>query len=102
MDCCYRFYTLSRFKTGLTATKIYDELHAVHGDSAPSKATVFRWVGAAKTASLELRKGAEPGRPLGVTSTEKVEEVKAIIEAKPRLSCRDIALEAGIDRQSAY
>ena len=35
MDCCYRFYTLTRFKSGLTATKVYEELFAVHGDTAP-------------------------------------------------------------------
>ena len=93
MDCCYRFYTLTGFKLGLTATKLYEELFAVLGDTAPSKPTIVRWVAVAKTSSLELQKDAGPGRPLEIATTGKISEVKVIIEAEPCMSCRDIALE---------
>ena len=102
MDCCYRFYTLTRFKSGLSATKLYEELFAVHGDTAPSKPTIVCWVAAAKTSSLELQKGAGPGRPIEAATTGKIGKVKVIIEAEARMSCRDIALEAGIDKSTVY
>ncbi|XP_018301783.1 uncharacterized protein, partial [Mycetomoellerius zeteki] len=62
-----------------TSTQIKAELDAVYGDSAPSFATVKRWVAEFKRGRTSLADGERSGRPTTATTTDNIEEIHQMI-----------------------
>ena len=44
MNCDFRFYVLTQFKLGKTASIIHNDIVAVHGDASPCQRTIQGWI----------------------------------------------------------
>ncbi|KYN24367.1 hypothetical protein ALC57_04029 [Trachymyrmex cornetzi] len=70
---------------GNTSTQIKAELDDVYGDSAPSFATVKRWVAEFKCDRTSLADDERSGRPTTATTTDNIEEILQMIMDKLKL-----------------
>ncbi|XP_018309051.1 uncharacterized protein [Mycetomoellerius zeteki] len=75
---------------GNTSTQIKAELDAVYGDSAPSFATVKRWVAEFKRDRTSLADDERSGQPTTAT-TDNIEEIHQMIMDNRRIKIREIA-----------
>ncbi|KYN22612.1 hypothetical protein ALC57_04986 [Trachymyrmex cornetzi] len=76
---------------GNTSTQIKAELDAVYGDSAPSFATVKRWVAEFKRGRTSLANDEHSGRLTTATITDNIEEIHQMIMDNRRIKIREIA-----------
>ncbi|KYN21168.1 hypothetical protein ALC57_06462, partial [Trachymyrmex cornetzi] len=83
---------------GNTSTQIKIELGAVYGDSAPSFATVKRWVAEFKRDRTSLADECS-GRPTTATTTDNIEEIHQMIMDTRRIKIREIAEPVGISKE---
>ena len=102
MDCCVRFYVLTRFKCGFPANSIQSELLAVHGDAKPCLRTIQRWVESMKSGSFQPQKKLGHGRLVTSVTHEKIKEIEARIGQNCRLSCYDVALDIYLDKSAVH
>ncbi|KYN16546.1 hypothetical protein ALC57_11207 [Trachymyrmex cornetzi] len=84
---------------GNTSTQIKAELDAVYGDSAPSFATVKRWVIEFKRGRTSLADGERSGRPTTATTTDNIEEIHQMIMDNRRIKIREIAEAVCISKE---
>ncbi|KYN23204.1 hypothetical protein ALC57_04381 [Trachymyrmex cornetzi] len=80
---------------GNTSTQIKAELDAVYGDSAPSFATVKRWVAEFKRGRTSLGDDERSGRPTTATTTEPAtKKAKTVLSAgkDDRLNFLDVTV----------
>jgi histone-lysine N-methyltransferase SETMAR len=80
-------------KEGNTRTNIYDRMHAVYGDDAPSLATVKRWVNEFQHGRESLEDDPHTGRPVDVTTEEMCRKVEDFIMMNRRVTVIEIANE---------
>ncbi|KYN18346.1 hypothetical protein ALC57_09342 [Trachymyrmex cornetzi] len=82
---------------GNTSTKIKAELDSVYGDSAPSFATVKRWVAEFKRGRTSLADDECSGRPKTATITDNIKEIHQMIMDNRRIKIRETAV--GISKE---
>lgn len=94
--CEYRavikFLTLEK----RSANNIYERLTNVYGDSAPSYATVTRWVAEFKRGRTSLEDDPRAGRPVEATTDDCCHAVEMLVMGDRRLKVLEIAREVGI------
>lgn len=83
---------------GLTPKEIKAELDEVHGESAPSFATVYNWVNEFKRGRLSTKDENRPGRPVEVSTPEMIEKIRKMILDDRRLKVREIVEATGISQ----
>ena len=91
-----RYYTLTRFKLGLTAKQIHGELTDAWGDGYVSYSTVAAWVHRFKEGRTSLEDDPRIGRPVTGVTDQNIESVRLLIEENPHISIRYIAFELGV------
>jgi hypothetical protein len=66
------------FKSGKTATEVYQDLKNVYGDDCLSRAQVFQWFACFQEGRELLEDDPRPDRPVSAKFNENVEEPRAI------------------------
>src|SRR5436190_23298789 len=84
---------------GNTSAQIKAELDAVYGDSAPSFATVKRWVAEFKRGRTSLADDERSGRPTTATTIDNIEEIHQMVMDNRRIKVREIAEAIGISKE---
>ena len=96
------------YHSGLTQHESIDRLHAAFGDNAPSRTRVFEWFAEFRRGRRSLDNATRSGRPVEVTTEDKVAVVRVMVEEDvrmtsavgenhgdiSRISCNDSAREA--------
>ena len=93
-----RSYILTRYKLGLNATEIFNELKTAYGDTSPSYVTVTRWVNRFETGSEDLEDEKKSGRPITETITSNINAIKALIQNDPAISYSQIIQETSLSQ----
>lgn len=91
-----RYYILTRFKLGLTAKQIHEELCGAWGDGYVSYSTVAEWVHRFREGRTSLEDDSRIGRPVTGVTGANTEAVRMLIEENPHISIRYIAFELGV------
>jgi len=78
-------------KKGMTPKEIHDDMLSTLGTSAPSYATVKKWVAEFKRGRETLDDDPRSGRPRTSTTDEMVEKVHDMVMADRRITTRTIA-----------
>lgn len=78
------------------ANHIHERLVNVYGDSAPSYATVRRWVAEVKRGRTSLDDDPRVGRPVEATTDEHCRAVEMMVMNDRRMKVLEIAKEVGI------
>jgi histone-lysine N-methyltransferase SETMAR len=97
-----RFYVYTRQKLGDNATKIQSDLSAVHGDTSPSYATITRWMAKFESGCHSLSDESRPGRPIDVTTSEAVDNIRDLLQADARLTIHMLSDMSGISEKSVH
>ena len=93
---CQRFYTFMRHKLGDTAKQIFEDLHAVTGDSCAGKSTVYRWIKEFSDEKTSSTPSASRGPPISVRSEQTIASVKAHVEEDPHSTVRELSNTCGL------
>jgi len=78
------------------ANNIHECLIRVYGESAPSYATVTRWVAEFKRGRTSLEDNPRAGRPVDATSDDCCHAVEILVMGDRWLKVAEIACEIGI------
>ena len=88
------------YKSGLTQHESIDRLHAAFGDHAPSRTSVFEWFAEFRRGRRSLDDAPRSGRPVEVTTEDKVAAVRAMVEEDARVTVAQLARITGISAGS--
>ena len=106
MDICeenYRFYIYVECRRGKTPTDIYNQLHEASMENIPSMTTIWRWHTAFKTERRHsLQDEHRIGRPICEATNENVRLVKRLISEMPKQSCRGLAADTGMTKDTVF
>ena len=97
-----RFYIYTRYKLGITARPVHEELVQVYGDRAPSFRTVARWIQHFHGGREAVEDEPRAGRPRTSVTDNSVQRAEALIEEDPTITLRFLALELGVSFGSAH
>ena len=84
------------YKSGLTQHESIDRLHAAFGDHAPSRTSVFEWFAEFRRGRRSLDDAPRSGRPVEVTTEDKVAAVRAMVEEDARVTVAQLTRIIGI------
>lgn len=87
----YRSVIRFLFLDGKTCAEISEKLQAVYSDHAPSMTTIRYWFNEFKRGRTSVFDEERPGRPVEVTTDEKINKVHDIVLADRRMKIREIA-----------
>lgn len=87
-------------RLGETASETYAKIVKVHGDSALSRAQVFRWHKEFKEGRESVEDEARSGRPVEMRNDANAQCVCALIHKDRRLTVRMLASELGMNRET--
>ena len=88
------------FKVGLSESQCVDRLQSAFRDSAPSRATVFRWFGEFKRGRGSVEDEKRSGRPASAVTDENIVAVQQMIKEDQRCTYKDIEGTLGISSPS--
>lgn len=88
------------FKVGLSESQCVDRLQSAFRDSAPSRATVFRWFGEFKRGRGSVEDEKRSGRPASAVTDENIVAVQQMIKEDQRCTYKDIEGALGISSPS--
>lgn len=86
-------------KKGKTQKEVFEEMSTVYGESAPSSATVKRWVRLFQLGRESLEDDPRPGRPNTAVTDENVAKIKKIVLEDRRIKMWQIAEELSISKE---
>jgi hypothetical protein len=89
------------FKSGKTATEVYQDLKNVYGGDCMSRIQVFRRFASFREGRESLEDDPRPGRPVSARSKENVEKARAIVMQDRRLTTRLLADCLGVGKETA-
>jgi len=81
---------------------MFNRLQAVFGDSAESRATVYRWVQHFKSGRDTLKDDPRSGRPRDVITEENVAAVETLLMEDRRITIREIASSIGCSEGAVH
>ena len=87
---------------GMTASKIRDDVLGILAESAPSYATVTRWIREFKRGRVRVEDDPRSGRPAKATTKDNIDLVLKMVMQDRRISCRKVAERLGISIERAY
>lgn len=95
-DEYFRFYISTRLKLNVTAIDCYQELTSAYGNSAPSRATVFRWYAKFRNEgesqqSSSMQNQSRCGRPKTARTAAAIEDVEGLLNEDPKCTVRELA-----------
>ena len=90
------------FLKGLKPKDIKAELDEVHGESAPSFATVYNWFNEFKRGRTSTTDEQRPGRPVEVSSIEMINKVHDLVLSDRRVKVREIVEAIGISQGTIF
>ena len=96
----WRAMILYDYKNGLTQHESIDRLHAAFGDHAPSRTSVFEWFAEFRRGRRSLDDAPRSGRPVEVTTEDKVAAVRAMVDEDARVTVAQLARITGISAGS--
>lgn len=96
----YRALIKELLQKGHTVTQIKDELNAIFGSRAPALSTISFWKSAFMNGRTNIRDGGRSGRPIGATTQQNIQKVKAMISMDSKPNCRAIGRAIGISPSS--
>ena len=96
LKCEYRAVIKFLTLENRSANNIYERLTNVYGDSAPSYATVTRWVAEFKRGPTSLEDDPHAGQPAEATMDDCCHAVEMLVMRDRRLKVLQIAGEVGI------
>lgn len=88
------------FKFGLTEKLSLQRLQSALGESAPSRATVFRWFSEFKRGKTNLEDDHRSGRPQTAVTAENVWTTEMMVREDPRITYSDIEKILGVSSGS--
>ena len=99
----FKFYVLTRFRLGISATDCLTELQTAHEESSPSRSTLFRWFSEFREedTNKEETAGASAenvrGRRRSTRTLEMIRNVEELLEDDCKTTVRELAdcLEIG-------
>ena len=86
---------------GMTASEIHDDMLRTLAESAPSYATVTRWIREFQRGRDSVEDNPRSGRPPTATTKDKVDLALQLVMQDRRISCRQIAERLGISTERA-
>ena len=89
----------NRSLKGLTSRQVHENMVSTLGDPAPSYATIKKWAAKFRRVGDLLEEDPRSGRPVTVTTEEKVGKVHDIIMADRRVTTDHIANKLGTSRE---
>ncbi len=89
------------WKAGFNATKTFEVIQKVYGESAVHRATVFCWYNAFSEGWQLVRDEQRCGRPMTTRTCKNIARVADILKEDRRSSCRLIAEWTGISKTNA-
>lgn len=98
----FRFYILTRYKLGITATQITKELDTAWGVVAPSIRTVRTWLLKFKSNDTSLKDKSGRGRSITALTNHNIKAVKAVIDQNPYANYDEIEHETSLSRGSIF
>ena len=97
----FRQYLFTRYKLGISAKDVFEELEQVYPETSPSLRTVYRWMKefseGTKTSCTDLPR---PGRPRTSHTAQSEEKLKAALEEDAFLSLRQLAAFVQLDKST--
>lgn len=87
---------------GKSAAQILADLRAVNPASAPSQATVFRWVKHFSSGNSGIQKSDRKVRKDKKCDEKLAARVQAVVDADPRVSLAEIAEHVGVHSSSVF
>ena len=90
------------FKLGKTFTETLELMRQVYGDDCLSRTQVFMWYGRFKDGRENINDDPKSGRPKTATTDELVEKVREIIAIDSNVTCRMLAEEFGVSKDTIY
>ena len=97
-----RAYIKGRVSLKVSASHIFNELCQIHGASAVSKRSVYRWHKKFKTGKTDLKDAPRPGQPKIAVTKANVAAVETLINQDARLTVKEIAHSLGISSGSVH
>ena len=99
----FRSYTYIAFKRGKDAKTVHSELQlAFPGGNSPCLRTIYGWFEDIRQENFTLDKGHSTGRPRSSRTPDLIQMVKSMVDEDPRISVRQLAIDAGISESTAY
>lgn len=98
----FRSYIKLRVSLGKTRAVIFEELRTISPTTAPSLATVYRWVKKFSNGKTSIDDNRGKIRKPPVTDEKTVARVKKLVDADPRVSGQFIAQTLDISSGSAF
>ncbi len=86
------------WKAGFNATKTFEKIQKVCGESAVHRATVFRWYNSFSEGQESIRDEQRSGRPVATRTRESVARVADILKEDRRSLYRFIEERTGIPK----
>ncbi|XP_025415968.1 protein GVQW3-like [Sipha flava] len=87
-------------KLGKSATKSFNLLTEVYGDSVLSRPRVFEWYKRFREGSEEIEGNQRVGRPCSSKTNDNISKINEIVRKDRRLSIRMIAEMVNIDKET--
>lgn len=97
-----RSYIHTRYKLGITAKEIYNEICDAYGTSEVSYTTVTRWLRRFKKGVDSVEDAPRPGRKHSAITPKNIQKVRDLIAKDARYTVTDIAHIVGISVPSAF
>ena len=86
---------------GMSVSEIHDDMLRTLAESAPSYATVTRWIREFQRGRDSVEDNPRSVRPLTATTKDKVDLALQLVMQDRRISCRQIAERLGISTERA-
>ena len=86
---------------GMTASEICDDILGTLAESAPSYATVTRWIREFKRGRVRVEDDPRSGRPAAATTKGNIDLALKMVMQDRLISCRQVAEKLGISIEQA-
>lgn len=90
------------FKLGKTFTQTYESMKKVYGDDCLSRSQIHSWYGRFRDGRDDLNDDSRPGRPVTASTDELVEKVRGLIAFDSNLTCRMLAAEFKVSKDTIH
>ena len=87
---------------GFSSKQIKEELDLVHGQSAPSFATIYNWVNEFKCGRTSTKDEPRSGKPIDVSTPEMIEKIQEMVLHDRRIKVREIVEATGVSQGAVF
>ena len=98
----FQSYVKVSVALGKSADQILADLHTAVSSSAPSRATVFRWIKHFRSGKSDIQMSTKKVRKDKICDEKLIARVQAIIDKDPRLTLTEIAKQCAVCSSSVF